>query len=424
MLANLTTPLLGIVATSAIGRLGEATLLGGVAMAAFAFDCLFWLFSFLRMGTVALTAQSFGARDSREIRAVLVRALILAAAGGALLLALQIPLGATIFGLMGGSEAMTAVAKQYFAIRMWAAPFALANYALLGWFIGQARARTALGLQIAINLVNIAGNLLLVVLLHGGVAGAASAALIAETVGCCAGLVAAWRLVGGHLDGIAATLFDRTKLVRMLSVNRDIMIRTALLIAGLFFFTTQGARAGDVTLATNAVLYNFLLIGSFFLDGLANAAEQLCGQSIGARDGKAFSQATRLILLWSFGFAAALSLAFLSLNGLLIELMTTNAAVRQAAREFVVLAALAPITGAMAYCFDGIFIGATWTRDMRNLMIAALLMYLASWYLLTPLGNTGLWLAMLVFQLSRGLLQALRFPALKRRTFAGPPSSS
>jgi MATE family multidrug resistance protein len=418
MLANLTTPLLGIVATSAIGRLGEAALLGGVAMAAVAFDGLFWLFGFLRMGTVAFTAQSLGAGDAVEIRAVLARALLLALASGVLLIALQVPLGHLVFALMGGSEAVSAAAKSYFTVRVWSAPFALANYALLGWFVGQARARIALGLQIAINTVNIAGNLLLVTALKLGITGAAFAAIIAETSGCAIGLFAAFRLAGGRLDGVAAVLFDRSKLARMLAVNRDIMIRTAMLIAAFFFFTAQGARTGDVTLAANTVLYNFIMIGSFFLDGLANSAEQLCGQSIGARDGAAFARSARLVLAWAAGFGIVLTLLFFAAGTPLIELMTTNAEVREAARKFLPFAALAPACGVMAYCFDGIFIGATWAREMRNLMIAALLLYLAAWYALAPLGNTGLWLALLIFLMARGLLQASRFPALAKRTFA------
>jgi MATE family multidrug resistance protein len=203
----------------------------------------------------------------------------------------------------------------------------------------------------------------------------------------------------------------------MLAVNRDIMIRTAALIGGFLFFTAQGARAGDQVLAANAVLYNFLMIGSFFLDGLANAAEQLCGQSFGARDRTQFVQAVKLVLLWSVGFGVAVTLLFIVTGDQLIDLITTSPDVRIAAREFMVLAALAPACGVLAYCFDGVYIGASWARDMRNLMLVAFTAYIGAWYLLIPFGNAGLWIALLIFLAARGVLQGLRYPALVQAAF-------
>jgi MATE family, multidrug efflux pump len=418
MLANLTTPLLGVVATAAVGRLGESRLLGGVAMASVVFDCMFWLFGFLRMGTVALTAQAVGAGDTLEIRAMLVRAVAMAALVGIALLALQLPLATAIFGLIGGSDAVTAAARSYFAVRLWSAPFVLANYVMVGWLVGQARTGIALLLQIVINVVNMAATAWLVLGVGAGIEGAAIAAVLAEGIGFAAGAVVAWRMLGGEINVVASVLFDRVKLKRMLAVNRDIMIRTAALIAAFLFFTAQGARAGDETLAANAVLNNFMLIGSFFLDGLANAAEQLCGRSIGARDRPGFMRAVRLVVLWGFGFGAAVSLLFLFAGAPLIDFITTSAPVRATARDYMWLAALGPVCGVLAYSFDGIYIGATWSRDMRNLMIVSLVIYLASWWLLQMFGNAGLWGALLVFLLARGLLQTLRYPSLLRATFA------
>jgi MATE family multidrug resistance protein len=418
MLANLTTPLLGIVGTAAIGRLGEAYLLGGVAMAALVFDSLYWLFAFLRMGTVALTAQALGAGDAVEQRAVLARALFLAAFIGLLLIALQAPLAAAIFRLLGGSDAVRAAAETYFFVRIWSAPCALANFAVLGWLVGIARAGTALVLQVAINVVNIALTVLLVLVLDYGVAGAALAAVLAEIVGLALGLGIAWALAGGAIE--TAIVLRREQLVRMLAINRDIMIRTAALIAAFGFFTAQGARAGDVALAANAVLHNFILIGSFFLDGLATAAEQICGRAVGARDRAGFIQATRRVLGWGFLFGAAATVLFLLAGVALIDVITTSADVRQAARQFMLFAALAPVMGVAAYTFDGIYIGATWARDMRNLMLVALAIYLATWWALQGHGNTGLWIALLVFLAVRGLLQAVRYPRLAATTFHSP----
>lgn len=418
MLANLTTPFLGVVATAAVGRLGEPYLLGGVAIASIVFDCMFWLFGFLRMGTVAFTAQAVGADDRLEIRAVLARALLIAAAVGLLLIALHAPLSALIFSLMGGSEAVTGAAKLYFAIRLWSAPFVLANYVLLGWLVGQARTGTALALQVVINVVNMALTAWLVLGLGTGIAGAAIAAVIAEAIGLLAGAAVAWRSLGGRIGVPRDVLLDRTKLLHMLAINRDIMIRTAALIAAFLFFTAQGARAGDNVLAANAVLNNFILIGSFFLDGLANAAEQLCGRSVGARDRHGFAQAVKLVTIWGFVFGATVTLIFALAGAPLIDAITTSPEVRAAARNFMWLAALAPVCGVMAYSFDGIYIGATWARDMRNLMVVSFIIYLAAWWMLLPFGNAGLWGALLLFFMARGLLQAWRYPVLARNTFA------
>jgi MATE family multidrug resistance protein len=422
MLANLTTPMLGVVGTAVIGRLGEARLLGAVAMSALVFDLIYWVFGFLRMGTVALTAQALGAGDTQEQNTVLMRAWLVAAAIGAGLLVLQVPLAWAVYGLMGGSPEVTEAAKIYFFVRIWSAPFVLANYALVGWLVGLARAGTALALQIVINVINMAATAWFVLGLDLGVAGAGFAALIAEAIGFAAGLVLALRL-GARLPA-TSVLLDRAKLLRMLAINRDIMIRTMALITAFFFFTAQGARAGDTILAANAVLHNFILIGAFFLDGFATAAEQLCGRSVGARDRLAFTRAVRLVLAWGFCFGLGVSAAFVIGGETLIDLMTASPEVREVARQFLAFAVLAPVAGVLAYAFDGIFIGATWARDMRNLMLAALALYFAAWWLLLSFGNAGLWSALLAFLLARGLLQALRYPALVRVTFDTPESAN
>src|ERR1700738_4612521 len=402
MVANLTTPLIGIISTIAIGRLGDATLLGGVAMASVIFDCLFWLFGFLRMSTLAFTAQALGAGETQELRAPLIRGFVVAALIGACLIVLQMPLASVLMAAMGGSEGVTRAAKTYFGIRIWSAPLALANYVVLGWLIGLARAKLALSVQVAINVVNMAATVLLVLVLNAGVAGAAIAAFVAE---------------GAGLVLRRAALLDRTKLMRMLNVNRDIMIRTAALISAFLFFTAQGARSGDVTLAANAVLNNFLLVNAFFLDGLANAAEQLCGRAYGARDRGGFSTTVRLVLLWGFGFAVAVTAIFALFGGSLIDIMTASEAVRHGARDYLWFVVLAPLLAVFAFGYDGIYIGATWARDMRNLMALSLLIFLGAWLALHSFGNAGLWGAFLVRYAARGGLQALRYPAMLKVSF-------
>jgi multidrug resistance protein, MATE family len=418
MIANLTTPLIGIVSTTAIGRLGDPALLGGVGMASVIFDCMFWLFAFLRMSTVGFTAQALGAGETAELRAFLARGLIVAAVIGSGLILLKGPIAATLLEAMGGSADVTHAAKTYFVIRVWSAPLALANYVVLGWLIGQARAMLALAIQIAINLVNMALTIVLVLGLGAGIAGAAVAAVVAEATGFVIGLLIAARLSPGGLVVPGKILFNRVKLMRMLSVNRDIMIRTAALIAAFLFFTAQGARAGDITLAGNAVLNNFLLVAAFFLDGLANAAEQLCGRAYGARDKAAFAGATRLVMAWGFGFALAVSLIFVLFGPRLIDIMTSAEEVRRVARTYLIFVVFSPLLSVFAFAFDGVYIGATWARDMRNLMVLSLLMFLTAWLALREFGNAGLWGAMLVFYAARGGLEAARYPALLRASFA------
>jgi MATE family multidrug resistance protein len=318
---------------------------------------------------------------------------------------------------MGGSAGVTQAAKTYFMIRIWSAPLALGNYVVLGWLIGQARATLALSIQIAINFINMATTMLLVLGFDAGIAGAAIAAVVAEATGLLLGLLIARRLSQGSLFVPTQVLFDREKLMRMLAVNRDIMIRTAALITAFLFFTAQGARAGDVTLAANAVLNNFLLISAFFLDGLANAAEQLCGRAYGARDRASFSTAARLVLFWGFVFAVGVLIIFTLFGPALIDMMSASPTVREHARDFLIFVIVSPLLAVFAFAFDGIYIGATWARDMRNLMVLSLLAFFAAWYALRSFGNTGLWTAMLVFYAARGGFEAARYPALLRMSF-------
>jgi MATE family multidrug resistance protein len=195
------------------------------------------------------------------------------------------------------------------------------------------------------------------------------------------------------------------------------------LITAFLFFTAQGARAGDMTLAANAVLHNFLLISAFFLDGLANAAEQLCGRAYGARDRSGFSGAVRLVVIWGSGFAVAVAAIFALFGPLLIEMMTASEEVRRIARDYLPFVIFAPLLGVFAFAYDGVYIGATWARDMRNLMVLSLLIFLSAWLALRSFGNAGLWGALLVHYAARGGLEALRYPALFRASFATAPAN-
>jgi MATE family multidrug resistance protein len=419
-LAHMSTPLLGFADAAVIGRLGQAHLLGALAACAVIFDFVFWAFGFLRLSTAGLTAQAVGAGDDEEERATLARALILAILLGLGVILAQVPIAAIAFRALDASPAVTGAARTYFDIRIWAAPFALTNYVVLGAVIGRGRTDIGLVLQIFINLTNIVFNVALVLGLGFGVEGSATGTLCAEGLGSAIGLAVLARL---HRSPVALAwprLFDRARLRHLFGVNRDIMIRSSALIFAFAFFTAQGARGGDVVLAANAVLMNLFLITAYFLDGFATAAEQMCGQSLGAGDKAGFRRAVRLTTLWCLVFAVGASILAFAGGRLLIDAVSTNAEVRRLARLFLPFAALTPLCGALAFEFDGVFIGATWTRDMRNLMLVALMFYLGLFYMLRPLGNSGLWVALLGFLTARGLLQAWRYRALLAASFSLP----
>lgn len=421
--AHLTTPLLGVVDAAVVGRLGDAALLGGVALASVIFDMLFWGFGFLRMGTVGLAAQAVGRHDGVEKRAVLARALLIAMACGGGLVLLQVPILTLALRLAGASTEVNGAVADYYHVRIFAAPFSLANYAVLGWLTGLGRTGRALALQMGMNLLNMALTVALVLGVGLGIAGAAAGTLVAEATGTGAGLVLCAHLLGGGPAGLLrgvprAVLLDAARLREALLLNGDIMIRTAALMFAFFFFAAQGARAGDVTLAANALLQNLGLLAAYFLDGFATAAEQVCGAAVGARRRAQFARGVELVLMWGFGFALAAGALYLVAGPALIDLMTTSPAVREQARHDLIYAALLPVVGVGAFAFDGVFIGALWSRDMRNLMLVAVGFYLAAWWALRGFGNDGLWGALMVFLAARGVLQALRLPALMRRTFA------
>jgi putative MATE family efflux protein len=417
-LAFLSTPLLGAVDTGVVGQLGDAALVGGIAVGALIFDILFSTMNFLRSGTTGLTAQAFGAGDRPRQTATLLQALAIAAVLGLTMIVLAGPLLAAGLLLVEPGPAVAVATAEYFHVRVLSAPVALANYAVLGWVLGQGRAGTGLGLQLLLNGTNIALSIHLGLVLGWGIAGVAWGTVIGETVALAAGLLVAARTRGVDVRAAAALVFERAGFLRMLSVNRDIMIRSFALLIGFSLFTRVGAGFGDVTLAANAVLMHFFLVGGYFLDGLATAAEQLVGRAVGARRAAPFAAAVRLTVWWGFAFAAAVTLVLLVAGEPIIALMTTNPDVRAEAATYLVYAAMTPLAGVLAFQMDGVFIGATWSREMRNMMLASLAVFVALLLLLVPaFGNHGLWLALIVFLGARGVTLLARLRPLTRRTF-------
>ncbi|MGE0211593.1 MAG: MATE family efflux transporter [Parvibaculaceae bacterium] len=421
MLSNVTQPLIGVVDTAVLGQLPDAHYIGGIAVGALIFSFLYWGFGFLRMGTGGLVAQAFGAGDHDEVRAVFGRAVLIALAAGFLLIALSPFIERYAFALIEGSAAVEEQARLYFHIRIWAAPFTLVNFCLLGWFIGQSRARVAFYLQLLLNLTNMVLDVVFVLGLGMTADGVALGTLIAEAVAAFTGLWLVARTTGGLRPLFdKARILDAERLRRTITVNADIMVRTVCIIAAMAWFTARGARMGDVAVAANAVLLNLFEVAAYLIDGFAYAAEALVGQAIGGRDRTRYRAALRVSSLWAMVVGAVLSLLMLAIGPFAIDMMSVNPEVRAAARHYLPWAAATPILGAACFQLDGIFVGATRTADMRNMMILSFAAYLAAWWTLEPMwGNHGLWAALAVFFVARAITLGWRLPGIERQAFAG-----
>ncbi len=417
-LAYLTTPLLGLTGTAVVGQFGDAALLGGLAAGALVFDVVYSAFNFLRSGTTGLVSQAFGRGDAAEEQAVLWRAMLIAVVAGVLLAAAAPFLSAAGQWFMGAEPRVNEAMDAYIRIRLLATPFALVNYAILGYVLGRGEGGLGLLLQIVLNGLNIVLCVALGLGLGWGVAGVAWATVGGELVAMLTGLAI---VLGRFRDGPRlkrARLLEMAAMGRMLSLNRDIMIRSLSLLAAFSLFTRQGAQFGTVTLAANAVLMNFFLVAGFFLDGFATAAEQLAGRAVGACAETSFRRAVRLTLLWGLVLSGVASLALLAFGTGLVALVTTAPDVREVAGLYLPWAALTALSGVLAFQMDGIFVGATWSRDMRNMMVLSLLAFVAGMLVLTPLfANHGLWAALHLFLLVRGFSLAAMMPRRLRSTF-------
>ena len=415
VISNATVPLLGAVDTGVVGQLGAAAPIGAVGLGAVILTAIYWVFGFLRMGTTGLASQAHGAGETGEVAALLTRVLMIGLAGGAAVIVLQGPLFAAAFLAAPASDAVEALARDYLATRVWSAPAMIALFGVTGWLIAQERTRAVLAIQVLMNGLNIALDLWFVLGLGWGVEGVARATVIAEWVGLGLGLwicrdafrVPAWR------DW--PRVFDPARLRVMASVNTDILLRSLMLQAIFVSFLFLGSGFGDVTLAANQVLMQFLSITAHALDGFAFSAEALVGQAFGARNRAVLRRGAVLASLWALAVCAGIAAGYAAFGGAVIDLMATAPEVRAAAREFLPYAAAAPLLGVAPFMLDGVFIGATRSRDMRNMMAVSLAFYAVAVAALVPLmGNHGLWAALLLSFVARGVTLGLRYPALER----------
>jgi len=416
ILSNISVPLLGAVDTAVVGHLPDPRYLGGVAVGATIMTFVYWGFGFLRMGTTGLTAQAYGAGDFDEVRATLARALLIGLAIGIAVLVLQIPVALAAFAMIEASAEVEELARAYFSIRVFGAPAALCGYAFLGWFLGVQNARATLYMQLCMNGLNIVLDLLFVLGFGWGVEGVALATVISEFAGLALAIWISARMLPG-LGGrfVRELITSRAMLRRTLVFNRDVFIRTICLVFAFAYFTAQGAKMGDVMLAANAVLLNFQIFMAHGLDGLANAAQALAGGAVGARDRDSFRASVRVSTLWAVIIALGFCVVFAVTGGAIINLLTGIAEIREVAGEYLLWAIVSPAVSIWAFQLDGIFLGATQGRVMRNAMIVSLGAYVALCWAFIPLwGNHGLWFALIGFMAMRGATLGIRYPALER----------
>lgn len=414
VLSNATIPILGAVDTGVIGQLGAAAPIGAVGVGAIILSSLYWVFGFLRMGTTGLTAQAIGAKQQGETAALLTRSLMIGIGAGVFIILLQIPFFWLAFKLAPASAEVEALAVTYLQIRVFSAPAAIALYGITGWLIAHERTRAVLVLQFWMNGLNIVLDLLFVLQFNWGVEGVAIATFIAEWTGLGLGL---WLARFGFANGLWrdwVQIFDRIKLRRMAAVNGDIMLRSVMLQAAFTSFLFLGARFGDVTLAANQVLLQFMYITAYAMDGFVYASEALIGQALGARNLAVFRRSVYLSSFWGVASVLVMALAFALWGGWMIDVMTTAPDVRIEARRFLPWMVLAPLTGVACWMLDGIFIGATRSADMRNMMLISVVVYVISlWLLLEPFGNHGLWACMNLFFIARGVTLGWKYPSLE-----------
>ncbi|HEX2148374.1 MAG TPA: MATE family efflux transporter [Pseudorhizobium sp.] len=418
-LGFLTTPLLGLTDTAVVGRLGQPEALAGLAIGAILFDLIFGSLSFFRTSTTGLAAQAFGRNDLREQQAVLWRAALSAVCLGILMLLVAPLLLAYAPGLMTTDRAVAEVVRTYFSIRVLSSPATFVNYAVLGFVFGRGQAMLGLGLQILLNGTNILLSIILGLSLGWGVAGVAWGTAVAEVLAAVVGCLVVMRQFSAASRPTRAEIFNAQKLKQLFQLNADILIRSLVLNSAFATMTRIGSSFGAVTLAANAVLMNVFMLSAFFLDGLAGAAEQLAGRAVGANYHPSFQRALKLTAIWSFAMAGLLGLFFMTLGVPVIEFLTTSPEVQQTAATYLPWAAVTGLTGALAFQMDGVFIGATWSREMRNMMLLSFAAYCAALALLVPtLANHGLWMALNLFLLLRGFLLLALVPRKSAQSFS------
>jgi MATE family multidrug resistance protein len=420
VISNATVPILGVVDTGVIGQMGMAAPIGAVGIGAIIISSIYWIFGFLRMGTTGLTSQAHGAGRDGEVTALLTRAVLIGGLCGALVLLLQWPLFWGAFRLSPASEEVEALARSYMAIRVWSAPAAIAIFGVTGWLIALERTRGVLFLQVWMNGLNIGLDFWFVLGLGWGVQGVAFATFLAEWSGLALALWLCRDAFASPAWRDWSRVFDAARLRRMLVVNSDILIRSLMLMSIFVSFLFLGSDFGDVTLAANHILLQFIEITAYALDGFAFAAETLVGQAVGAASITRLRRGILVATVWALVGSVLLSLVFVIWGGAIVDVMAKVPEVQAEARIYLTYMVLVPVLGVASWMLDGVFIGATRTADMRNMSILSTAAFAVAVLLLMPEhGNHGLWAAFLFSFVSRAVTLAARYPALERAARSG-----
>ncbi|MCD4772102.1 MAG: MATE family efflux transporter [Bacteroidales bacterium] len=407
IISNLTVPLLGIVDLAILGHLESEVYIGAIALGGLIFNFIYWGFSFLRMGTTGMTAQAYGRKNNEEISLLFFRSTIIAIAGGIILILFQTPIEWFSFLVMDGSNEVEKLASGYFFIRIYAAPATIGLYALIGWFLGMQNARYPLIIALVVNILNIVLNYIFVFKFNMKADGVALGTVLAQYSGFILGLILFFKQYKSYLKCCRSfkKIFNISDIKKFFRINKDIFIRTVLLIFAFSFFTNQSARISDTMLAVNTILLQFFLVFSFFIDGFAYAAESLVGKYYGAGDKLNLKLVVKKLFLWGFHISIPFTLVYLILGKSFLNVFTNNNEVISETAPYLFWIAIVPLVTFAAFLWDGIYTGATATKAMRNSMIiATLIVYLPATYLLTHLmGNHGMWLALMLFMASRGI---------------------
>ncbi len=417
ILANLTLPLVGVVDTAVMGRQPDATYVGAVALGSTIFNAIYWMYGFLRMSSTGLTAQALGAGKTDELAAIAVRAFCAAAALGVMLILLQWPIRSFMFWLFEASEAVESQAAGYFDIRVWSTPAVLIYIVAIGVLFGLQRMGSALLVSVVFNGTNIVLDLWFVLGLGWGVNGVAAGTLISEWLAAVLSLIMTFRALrrSGWRGARPPGLWNRDRLAGLTNVSTNLIVRTFFVQLPFFMLTALSAWLGDLVLAANAVLMQFFHIMAYGLDGFAHTTETLTGHAFGANDPRRLRRSAVYCSIWAGLIAGMLSLAYMIWGTDLVAMLTLLPEVRAVAAEYLPWIAAAPLVAVWAFMLDGVFIGTTRTRELRNSMFVAAIVYLlAVWLSLEPLQNHGIWLSMTVFMASRAVLLAALYPRIER----------
>lgn len=410
VLSNATMPILGAVDTAVVGQMGLAAPIGAVGIAAVIITAIFWLFGFLRMGVSGLTAQALGEKNIIEANALLIRSLIIGFVVGLFFIILQSPLFFGALFISPASEDVKFLAKEYLNIRIYSGPAVIGLYGITGWLIAKERTKSIFLIQFLMNTINISLDLVFVLQLEMGVEGVAFASLIAEWSGFLIGLWYTKEAFGKSTWKNKKYIFDTIRLKKMAIVNSDILIRTLLLQAAILSFIFLGSSFDDNTLAANQILIQFLHIASYGLDGFAVASESLVGKAVGAKKINDLRQTVKVTSIWGAITIIFMTAFFWIFGDIFIKLMTTSIDIQNITIQYLPWMIVAPLAGGASWMLDGIFIGATRTTDMRNMMIISFIVYIISIIIFLPyFGNHGLWLALIIFYIARGITLGLRY---------------